>query len=139
MRLSVITLEYDRLYLGGEEHMQNDLLTVAEFAKRLNITVQSVYKQINGKLKPFLVVVDGKKMLEVQALEVIREEKNAKPESLNRLINTLERENERLNHQIEVKDRQIEILMQQLSLYQAQQLALPEKTERKPWQFWKKS
>lgn len=130
--------------------MENELLTVAAVAKRLNVSVQSVYQQLNGRFKPYLIVVDGKKMLDSRALEPKITEKESKPDLTNRLINTLEAEVEMLKEQIKIKDKQIEsqaeqigtfqkLLDQQQQLHAAAQLSLPETSgSKKIWQFWKK-
>jgi|ERR1035437_3828429 polyribonucleotide nucleotidyltransferase len=130
--------------------MEKELLTVSEYAKHLNVSVQSVYKQLNGKLNPYLVIVDGKKMLNKRAFESSKEKKEIKLDSTNRLINNLESEVEMLKEQLQIKDKQIETLVEQISTFQrlldqqqqlhaAAQLSLPEKSEVKSgWQFWKK-
>jgi len=113
--------------------MQEELLSVSDFSKRLNISVQAVYKQLNGKLKPYLIVVNGKKMLQTKAFEVFQEEKTIQPDMDNLLINSLTTQIQLLNEQIidlkeqrQLKDDLIATLTQQNSLYQAKQLNLSE-------------
>jgi len=113
--------------------MQEELLSVSDFSKRLNISVQAVYKQLNGKLKPYLIVVNGKKMLQTKAFEVFQEEKTIQPDMDNLLINSLTTQIQLLNEQIidlkeqrQLKDELIATLTQQNSLYQAKQLNLSE-------------
>lgn len=49
--------------------MDNSYLTVKEFAEKANISQQAVYKQINGRLKPFIHMVRGQKVIEAAALK----------------------------------------------------------------------
>ena len=49
--------------------MNDKYITVSEFAKRANISKQRVYQLLNKRLKEFVQEVDGKKMLDIRALE----------------------------------------------------------------------
>jgi len=127
--------------------MQDELLSVSDFAKRLNISVQAVYKQLNGKLKPYLTVVNGKKMLHIRALKVLQEEIEIQPNTNNMLITSLTTQIQLLNEQIidlkeqrQLKDDLIATLTQQNSLYQAKQLNLSEKSSAEVswWPFKRK-
>lgn len=99
--------------------MENqEYITVKEFAKRAGISVQAVYQNIDKKLKPYLELIDGKKMLNIQALQDIYgvpEIKDDEQEVDNELISFLK-------DQLEVKDRQITELQKLLD--QQQQLTL---------------
>ena len=44
--------------------MEKGYLSIKEFAEAVGMTQQGVYKQLNKKLKPYLKVVENKKMLE---------------------------------------------------------------------------
>jgi len=127
--------------------MNEDFLSVSEFSKRLNISVQAVYKQLNGRLKPYLTIVNGKKMLQIQALEAFHVDADTRPDANNILINSLQTQIQLLNDQIRdlkeqrrLKDDLIEKLAQQNSLYQAKQLSLSEKSSAAVswWPFKKK-
>jgi hypothetical protein len=96
---------------------KKELLTIAEFAAAIQQTKQAVYKQLNNKLKDFVVIVDDKKFIKIQALEQyenqqVEQQLNKKSQQveqqLNNQILTL------LESQIEEKDRQIETLFNQL-------------------------
>lgn len=115
--------------------MQEELLSVSDFSKRLNISVQAVYKHLNGKLKPYLIIVNGKKMLQTKAFEVFQEEKIIQTDMDSLLIKSLTTQIQLLNEQIidlkeqrQLKDDLIATLTQQNSLYQAKQLNLSEKS-----------
>ena len=116
-------------------YMKDELSSVSDFAKRLNISVQAVYKQLNGKLKPYLTIVNGKKILQIHALEALRDDTAIQPDASNVLITSLQTQIQLLNEQItdlkeqrQLKDDLIEKLAQQNSLYQAKQLNLSEKS-----------
>ena len=94
--------------------MQNNLISVSEYAKRLNISVQAAYKQVNGKLKPYLIVVNGKKMLQPEALEAFQENP-IKPASTENEFKSLEIQIQILNGQIEDLKRITEKLIKDIN------------------------
>lgn len=96
--------------------MMDEWITVKEFSERAGISVQAVYKQLNKKLKPYLTVMNGTKMLNIKALEDVygkTEDEPIKPKVDERLLNQL------LN-QLEEKDRQINELHRLLANTQMQ-------------------
>lgn len=126
-------------------------ISITEFAKRANVSRQAVYKRltnIDDNLIKYVNTVDGKKMLDIQALkdvygiEVDEEvDKNDKLESTNcrgnvncdnsqnqvkdmllKQIEILQEELEIKNEQLKVKDQQIEQLHKILD--QEQQLRM---------------
>lgn len=115
--------------------MMDEWITVKEFSERAGISVQAVYKQLNKKLKPYLTVMNGTKMLNIKALEEVyrkTEDEPIKPKVDERLLNQL------LN-QLEEKDRQINELHRLLantqmqlteSLHTVQMLEDKQKTEQ---------
>ena len=129
--------------------MQENLVSVSEYAKRLNISVQAAYKQVNGKLKPYLIVVNGKKMLQPQVFEAFQEN-SIKPAAAESEFKSLEIQIQILNGQIEdlkqqreYKDQLIEKLSNIISMYSSQ-ATLPESYQavhdarkRHWWQFGK--
>ena len=103
--------------------MQENLISISEYAKRLNISVQAAYKQVNGKLKPYLIMVNGKKMLQPEALEAFKVN-SIKPvtaenefKSLEIQIKILNGQIEDLKQQREYKDQLIEKLSNIISVY----------------------
>ena len=46
----------------------NEYLSVSQYAEIKGVSKQAVYKQLNNKLKPFLIVVDGKKYIDKAVL-----------------------------------------------------------------------
>jgi len=49
--------------------MNKEYISVAEFARIKGISKQAVYKQCSTKLKPYVIIVDGRKMLKTDALD----------------------------------------------------------------------
>lgn len=98
---------------------KNELLSINEFAEAAGVSKQAIYKRLNNQLKPFVQLVDGKKMLsnkalsEVYGIEVeqkVNHELNNQSQPIQPLetvILMLQKELDRKNEQIEAKDRQI--------------------------------
>lgn len=103
--------------------MDKELLTIKEFAEVAGVSPQAVYKQLNNKLKPYLTIVDGKKMLNTTAIELFKKP-DIKPTvdstNIQQLINMLQTE-------LNAKNQQIEAL--QSALDQAQKLNAMDKQQ----------
>lgn len=99
--------------------MEKEYISIKEFADAVGVSQQAIYKQLNkelnNKLKPYLKVVEKKKMLEKTALSLFeKEEKNNQVEQ--RLNNELnERLIDLLQKELEEKDKQIARLHELLS------------------------
>lgn len=76
--------------------MERKYISIKDYAERKGVTKQAVYKQLNNKLSNYVEMVDGKKMLKIEVLEL--EEAN-KAEQQN--VNYLETEIERLKAEVE--------------------------------------
>lgn len=132
----------------------NELLTVQQFADTAGISKQAVYKALDNKLKPFLQLVDGKKMLQRKALKEVygveveqrnKQQNDNLSKPMEALIAMLQKELDEKNAQLEAKDRQIEQLMSALQAEQAlhagtlqKQLPVPKENdttgqEKKKW------
>lgn len=109
--------------------MNDKYITVAEFSKRANISKQRVYQLLNKRLKEFVQEVDGKKMLDIRALEsfsiqdtcssVVQEvEPDAKQEAS--ALDLLKTTIDMLQKQLEEKDRTIHELTEALKNEQLQ-------------------
>lgn len=98
---------------------EQEYLTIAEFAKRVNVSKQAIYQQLDKKLKPYLIVIDGKKKLNINAISEVYDkqseeiDKEVEQEENNQLIDILKR-------QLMEKDNQIDGLIKSLSLAQMQ-------------------
>lgn len=88
-----------------------ELLTIKEFAERAGITTQAIYQRIAKDLKPYLQVVNGKKMLNVEALQLFlasdlkqvdcKENADLQSDILVKMLDTL-------REQLNEKDRQLQ-------------------------------
>ena len=93
----------------------NELLTVQQFADAAGISKQAVYKGLNNKLKPFVQLVDGKKMLQNKALREVYGVEVNQPDNppLNNQSQPLEAVIAMLQRELEIKNGQIEALQRQ--------------------------
>ena len=94
--------------------MNNNYITVSEFATKAGISKQRVYQLLNKSLKEFVQEVDGKKVIDIKGLELFENNENhsrveqAFEQDLNKsLIDTLQTTIAVLQKQLEEKDRQI--------------------------------
>lgn len=120
--------------------MNNDTLSVKEFAAAASVSIQTIYKQLyqGGRLEPFAVTVKGKKRIKKEALEEFYDIQldsdgladskpnslNSKPESKPNSLNSkpeskpdstnMEMAIKLLQNQLEIKDKQIEELTKNL-------------------------
>lgn len=51
--------------------MENEYISVKEFAEKAGISVQAVYKGLNNRLNQYVKTVDNQKMLDIRALQDI--------------------------------------------------------------------
>jgi len=101
----------------------NEYLTIAEFAKRAGVTKQAVYLRLNKDLKKYSRELDGKKCLNIKALELYDIdplEKDASStiidlmghlekqyELLSHLVDVLEADNAKLHGELDIKNKQL--------------------------------
>ena len=85
--------------------MNNELLTVQQFADAAGISKQAVYKAINSQLTSFVQIVNGKKMIQRKALSEIYGIEVDQP--LTNRVNPLNLTLQMLQQQLEEKDRQL--------------------------------
>lgn len=115
-----------------------ELLSIKEVSEAAGVTQQAVYKQLNNKLKKYVVVVEGKKKLKREVLEEVYNK--SVEQKFNNDNSTVEQPIqpeiklvlETLQQQLKEKDKQIESLQisldkAQSSLDQAQKLHLLDK------------
>lgn len=84
--------------------MESKYISVKEFSERAGISVQAVYKQLNKRLKPYLTMVDGIRMLDIKGLEEVygksaehKIEQKVDEKLLNQLIAQLEEKDRQIN------------------------------------------
>ena len=99
---------------------EKDYLTVKEFAKEVNISVQAVYQRLNKDLKEYFKIINGKKMINVLAIELFsfkeveQEFNDSLTNSLKDSLKLMEKQLEEKDNQIKEKDRQISNLDKRL-------------------------
>ena len=109
-----------------EEINEQEYIGISEFAKRVNVSKQAIYQQLDKKLKPYLIVIDGKKKLNIKAMSEVydkqREEidKEVVQEENNKLIEVLTQQLMEKDKQLTEKDNQINGLIKSLSVAQMQ-------------------
>ena len=126
-----------------------ELLTIKEFAEAAGVSSQAVYQRLTKSLQPYVVELNGKKHLKMEALalfdgaEAKAENKEVEQDSINldkELIKTLQATISILQGQLETKDAQIselnarlkdalELNKGQVLLSVAERQQLPEVTE----------
>ena len=120
-----------------------DLMTIKEFAAAAGVTQQAIYKQVGNKLQNYVVQVDNRKMLKVQALKEVygieveeytstvkqkvgndfnQVEQPSETQENDKIVDILEKELQEKNQQIADLPRQIESLTKLVD--QQQQLSL---------------
>lgn len=100
---------------------EKEYITISEYAEIKGISKQAVYKQLNNKLKPFLIMVESKKCLKIEVLNEVEKQslnqvKQPGEQPFNNQIQpVLMAELEEKNKTIESLLRQVESLTEQNS------------------------
>ena len=88
--------------------------TVAEISAMRGISKQAVYKAFNHRLKPYVVMVDGRKCLQSEALSLLIDQPTNQPKKVEQQVESEKSPStsmiDFLMRQIEEKDKQIESL-----------------------------
>ena len=95
--------------------MNHEYISISAFAKEVNLTPQAIYKQLNNKLKKFVKLQNGKKLISTNAFELFKS--NQVDNNSNNELTTVV---ELLTQQLQEKDKQIANLQKLLD--QSQQL-----------------
>lgn len=108
--------------------MQDEYISVKEFAKRAGVSVQSLYKRLNGLNNPlnqYIKLVDNQKMLNISALEEVYGIEVEQPIQPNHstystsaqenetVIDILLKQSEMLKKELEMKNEQIIFLQEE--------------------------
>lgn len=106
---------------------EQEYIAISEFAKRVNVSKQAVYQQLNKKLKAYLIVENGTKKLNTRAIsEVygkIENQENSKEvgqDLTKALIDSLTNQLTEKDKQLNEKDRQISELHKLMATTQMQ-------------------
>ena len=121
--------------------VENQYISVKEFAERAGKSVQAIYKGLNNRLNQYVKLVDNQKMLDIRALQEvygIEVEQPIQPElttdsteeSTNEtVIDTLLEQIEILRKELDVKNEQIREKDKQLNEKDNQMAALNKRLE----------
>lgn len=105
--------------------INENYITISQYATIKGITKQAVYKQLNNKLKPFLIVFNGKKCLDLAVLtEYERKKFNEVEQPFEQPFNN--QSQPFYESQIAEKDKVIESLLRQVENLQEQNSRLTE-------------
>lgn len=103
-----------------EEVIQEEYISVSEFASRVGVSKQAVYQQLSKKLKPYLLVVDGVKKISIRAISDVYGQSDSKGDSKENEQELSKLLIDSLNKQLEEKDRQIAELHRLIATAQMQ-------------------
>lgn len=108
---------------------EKEYISVSQYAKVKGISKQAIYKQLNGKLKEFVIVVNGKKCLSLSALTEEERQKLTQVEQQveQQLNNDFQLF---LEEQIAEKDTLIQSLQRQIESLQQQNETLTESIQK---------
>lgn len=103
--------------------MEKKFLSISEFATARGVSKQAVYQQLNKRLKPFVQEIDGKKVLDIEALSAfeVQEVEQVSSQVEQEVEQEVEpKETDFLREQIEKKDTIIAELLEQIKALQKQ-------------------
>lgn len=110
-----------------EEINEQEYIGISEFAKRVNVSKQAVYQQLDKKLKPYLIVENGTKKLNTRAISEVYGKtenqgniKEVGQDLTKALIDSLTSQLTEKDKQLNEKDHQINGLIKSLSMAQMQ-------------------
>ena len=126
--------------------MEKEYLSIKDFSKLAGVSQQAIYKQLNNKLKTYLKVIDGKKMLDKSALELFEKKENSttvEQQLINMLQTELNKKNEQIaelqklldqSQQLNAIDKQRILELEDRTAAVSEEPAEPE--QKKWWKFW---
>ena len=95
--------------------MKEEFLSISEFAKRAGVSHQAIYKRLDGDLQPWLQVANGKKTLNMKALELFEQDKSATDSTEVATIKLLQKTVDMLQKELDIKNEQIKDLNDRLA------------------------
>lgn len=109
--------------------MNDEYISIKEFAELAGISVQAVYKRLNNQLNPYVKLVENRKMLKKSALyEVygIEVEQPIQPKHSTKVetVKLLQKTVDLLENELKIKNQQIETLQKENSELSRQLLEL---------------
>lgn len=118
--------------------VENQYISVKEFAQRAGISVQAVYKGLNNRLNPYVKLVDNQRVIDIRALQDIygiEIEQPIQPELSTNSIEDVTNDNDNdividmLLKQIEILQKELDVKNEQLKEKDNQMAALNERLE----------
>ena len=97
--------------------MNNEYISVADFAQKANVSRQAIYKRLDGDLSTYCKVVNGKKLINIKALSLFE------VNSVNRELTPFDV----LAKELDFKNKEIERLQEENRKLSEQILALSDK------------
>ena len=83
------------------ETQESRIFTVKDFASRVGVSASAVYQGLNGRLKPYVKKgKSGQVYITADALELYKEKASSQPVILDKDVQALKSENERLKTEI---------------------------------------
>lgn len=117
--------------------MKDEYISIKEFSERANVSVQAIYKRLNGLNNPlnqYIKLVENQKMLNIQALQDIYGveveqpiQPNHSTDSTSDPIKLLEKTIDILENELKEKKKQNEILQEEVSRLNSELLRLTNK------------
>ena len=90
------------------EQENMELFTVQQFALQVGKTSQAIYQQAKGRLKQYVKKGEGGQVLiQAEALKLYKDKQTSQPATVDKDIQALQSENERLRAEIEAKGQEI--------------------------------
>lgn len=85
-----------------------ELFTVQQFALQVGKSSQAIYQQAKGRLKQYVKKGErGQVLIQAEALKLYKDKQTSQPATVDKDIQALQSENERLRAEIEAKDQEI--------------------------------
>lgn len=112
---------------GQNISMNEEYISIPEFAKRAGVSHQAIYKRLRNQLQPYLQLVAGKKMLSEKALTLFDCNQVAQPSatksatglqsdsSVEAVILVLQEQLQAKDEQLKEKDRQLQAKDEQIA------------------------
>ena len=107
--------------------MNEEYISISEFAKRAGVSRQAVYARLDKDLSSFLVIDNGKKSLNSRALSLFTVKENDKEVYSLELVASLRKNNDVLTSELDFKNKEIEQLREENRKLSEQLLSLSDK------------
>ena len=96
----------------------SEYISISEFARRAGVSRQTIYNRLDGDLSNFCKTVKGQKVINDKALTLfsVKESNDLTAwEIMQKQIDMMERTNQKLLTELDVKNRQIDMLNHQMN------------------------